>query len=337
MREAYPGAVYYYMTMPYRVMRIISREKKIIVRREKHYTTDPYTLPTRVSPQLTEGSIHQAVQLGDLKLVECDMYVSEAVVGYTEKRGGTKLPTVKYPCEFWNFGRYSRNFSTTGVMIFHPLLSQPGNQPKLLADLLLAAFLMVAPFERTEVSSSIGKCSEIQLNLFNGNLFLVIYDQTYGSLRLTGRFMEEETLQAVFTGAQEIVEGERLEFEEPLNTTTLQVLGQMASETRQPVKPLNLQSSPQFVGSGEGELVIMPGSTGWIVADNQEFLVERVFFRPSEGLSYQGKRVGQVLLNNLRIYFPVANVRPIPGLSLLGRYNYDTGEIEPLGTVDSVE
>jgi len=46
MREAYPGAVYYYMTKPYRVYRVRTYARLVEVRHEKRYTTKPSMLPT---------------------------------------------------------------------------------------------------------------------------------------------------------------------------------------------------------------------------------------------------------------------------------------------------
>lgn len=329
IREAYPGAIYYYLTEPYRVIRVLGREKKVLVRREKYYRTDPSGPPVQVAPQLSAGLVHRAIRFGELRLVECDMYISESVTGYTETRGGTKLPTVKYPCEYWHLTRFGRNYTSTGVILSHPSLSRPGVQLKLLADVLLEAFLLVAPFERSEVNSTTGRHWAAQLGFARGEPFLTVYDQTYGSLRLTGRLMERDTLQNVLGEAQQIIAGGRLEMQEAPAPATLAALAELLEAGRLTSEPLIAQNSARAAAS-EGELVIVPGSMGWIVtANNQEFLVERVFYHPKDGLRYYGRRVGAEAPENLQTWFPAANIHPIPGVSRMGRYDYDTGEVSP--------
>ena len=66
MREAYPGAIYYYATTPYRVFKIYNKVVK--VRREKKYTSRPTCLPTCVYPNLSEGNIYNCKRMGDLIL-----------------------------------------------------------------------------------------------------------------------------------------------------------------------------------------------------------------------------------------------------------------------------
>lgn len=330
IREAYPGAVYYYLTRPYRVTRVLQREKKVLVRRERYYTTDPSGPPVRVSPQLSGEGVHRAFRMGELRAVECDLYVSEMVVGYTERRGGNKLPPVKYPCDYWHLASFGRNFTSTGVILSHPVLAAPGVQLKLLADLLLEAFLLVAPFERSEVNSSTGKHWTSQHGFADGEPFLAIYDQTYGSLRLTGRLMEPGVLPAVMAEAEQIWRSGRLEMAEEVSQATEDALRVLAEACAQEVEPLEVVSgsAEEPAAELEGELVIAPGSVGWIVTDdNQEFEVERVFYHPREGLRYYGHRKGQQEQPNLQVWFPVANIQPIPGVSRMGVYDYETGEV----------
>ncbi len=45
LREAYPGAVYYYMGRPYRVKRFQYHRGAILVDKEKYWTTSPETMP----------------------------------------------------------------------------------------------------------------------------------------------------------------------------------------------------------------------------------------------------------------------------------------------------
>ncbi|HHU85217.1 MAG TPA: DEAD/DEAH box helicase, partial [Peptococcaceae bacterium] len=60
LREAYPGAVYYYATQAYRVHTVRLQSRLVYVRPEKRYTTSPKAIPTQVFPNLTSGNIYNA-------------------------------------------------------------------------------------------------------------------------------------------------------------------------------------------------------------------------------------------------------------------------------------
>ena len=66
MREAYPGAIYYYATIPYRVTRVNVKAKVVQVRREKRYTTQPQRTLPAVFPRLSPGGIFSAWRQGSL-------------------------------------------------------------------------------------------------------------------------------------------------------------------------------------------------------------------------------------------------------------------------------
>jgi len=62
LREAYPGAVYYYATRPLRVYRVTQQSRQVQVRSEKHYTTRPKTLPTpRISQPIARERVSGCV------------------------------------------------------------------------------------------------------------------------------------------------------------------------------------------------------------------------------------------------------------------------------------
>lgn len=332
MREAYPGAVYYYMTTPYRVTRVMTREKKVVVKRERHYTTTPSGPPVHVFPQLQDAQ--RAVALGDLRLVECGVYISEVLTGYTERRGPNEIP-VKYPNSYWQRERFTRNYATTGVVLAHPALMMTGVDADQLAALILEAFLLVAPFERTDVSAGAGRFPTSLLGFAKGDRYLALYDQTYGSLRLSGHLMKLSTLKDVLRETLAIADSGRAEGI-VLSEASLAALRDMGSCAERPPVDLKIRGAQEgradtAAGESPGETVIMPGSFGWIITDdNQEFAVERVFLHPQSGLVYRGHRAGTTPSPDVQITFPVANVRPVPGQSKLGRYCYDSGEVVPL-------
>ena len=108
LREAYPGAVYYYMATPYRVQRLNYRDGEISVHRERRYTTKPMRF-AMVFPDFGPGVLR--LQHSNTGLVaEAEMQVSERVTGFKEKRGNTETSHTYGPGS-----PYSQLVATVGV------------------------------------------------------------------------------------------------------------------------------------------------------------------------------------------------------------------------------
>ncbi|HHW42620.1 MAG TPA: hypothetical protein GXX25_02215 [Desulfotomaculum sp.] len=75
--------------------------------------------------------------------------------------------------------------------------------------------------------------------------------------------------------------------------------------------------------------VIKPGSVGLAIRnDNQEYLVEKVFYNPKSGqLCYSGRYISQQANDTCAVIWPISDVAEIPGESNIGFYDYETGEI----------
>jgi DEAD/DEAH box helicase domain-containing protein len=332
LREAYPGAVYYYIGQPYRVYRILQQDKKILVRRESHYTTKPQTLPTLVFPNLSQGNIHRCFQYSELTAIECNVQVREVIVGYKERRGANDFP-VQYPLSFADTGiafeipRFTRNYFTTGVVLTHPVLSISGVKPEEVAKLVYEAFLSVVPFERQDVGIACDKHRVDRGPIAQGQYFIALYDQTYGSLRLSGRLLEDRGLQDVLETAIRLGETSGLKGADPLTFGSLVELHVAATSP-----PVSIAFGRDSVVSGSmgGYVeVILPGSKGIDIRhNNEEFFVEKVFYSPSlGGMAYRGKHVS-VEAKDVSEVVHLESVIPIPGESRLGKYNPDTGELE---------
>lgn len=331
MREAYPGAVYYYTTRPYRVARILSRSKLVQVRTERRYTTKPQCLPTLVFPNLTEGNTHACRGHADLILMECNLQVREAVCGFRERRGPNEF-ACDYPTDaaetgvFFDLPRFTRNYFTTGTILTHPSLCQQGIDCQEIAAAIYEALLMVIPFDRSDIGATVDRFRVERGPIQEGVRFIAVYDQTYGSLRLSGRLMEEDTLRSVLAHASEITELEVGGDDGGLTAA----LGALRTAAAAPA----VDCLAGFIGSARGgdvpELVrvIVPGSAGLsLLHDNQAYEIEGVFFNPQQnGLYYRGRlptdRAQKTLL-------PIAKVNQVPGESHMGFYDYETGEVTP--------
>lgn len=337
LREAYPGAVYYYTTVPYRVYQVLVRSRTVKVRRERYYTTRPQVLPTQVFPNLSPGNVYRATRQGELFLVEANLQIREAVCGYKERRGPIEI-SEKYPLEPATTGisypqeLFTRNYFTTGVIVVHPALLRSGVSHNRLAELLYECFLIEIPFERQDINWAAGRLKVPRGPFQEGTWFVAVFDQTYGSLRLSGRLMDSGVMRKILLRAMDLSRAGTLI---DLNNETIECLNEIALSTELPVRDILTEITGSEVGitrdaaAADDRLVrvILPGSVGLDrMKDNEEFYVEAVFFSPRDGLRYRGRHPSDTDAT-VKITVPVQNLVPVPGESRLGWYDLETGEL----------
>ena len=337
MREAYPGAVYYYQTQTFRVFRVNNYKHLIEVRPEKKYTTKPTMLPTLIFPNLSEGNVIQSKKFGDLIIVECNLQIRESIVGFIETRGRNELD-ISYPLDksiglYFDIHRFTRNYFTSGIIVNHPSLNI-GVKTPLLAEIIYEAFFMVIPFERQDINYGSDKHRADRKEFYKGSKFISIFDQTYGSLRLTSRFLEYEVIEKVFSHAIDIAENDPRysHYQEEINA-----LKKIKKELDNKEENLFINSQDEFTEDENHAKVILPNSVGLDMRDgrNEEFFVEDIFYSPKYGLSYKGRHLSETSKRMTTetwrasvpiIIVPVSALQEIPGESKMGCYNYETGE-----------
>ena len=326
MREAYPGAVYYYTTKSYRVYRVMIPSRIVKVRKEKKYTTKPLTLPIMVYPNLTPENIYASRKYGDLIVAECNLQIRESIKGFKEKRGPKEF-SVEYPLDYssgiyFPRSRFTRNYFTTGVILTHPKFNEPNVQCNIIANLIFEAFLMIIPIERNDIHFASDKHRVERENISSGDKFVAIYDQTYGSLRLSGRILENQILKRVLEKALVLAHHEHILDIKP---ETISAMEYVLSSSLEP--PIEISFESEKISQMETERfkkVIMPGSRGLnIMKDNEEFFVKRVFYKPNGKLYYGGN----YLSGKGEILIPINLLREIPGESKLGFYDLETGKV----------
>ena len=158
-----------------------------------------------------------------------------------------------------------------------------------------------------------------------GQPFLTVFDQVYGSLRLSSRLLEPDILSGVFVEAcllaatQKVVE---------INQASRAALSELCSLALQcPVSGLDFGSVEVSLPDGM-ERVILPGSKGLLLRSSEEFRVLGVVQMPN-GLSYEG--VPSSLEGSSASTMPLLiDVAEIPGESEVGAYDPATGKIDPL-------
>jgi DEAD/DEAH box helicase domain-containing protein len=293
-------------------------------------------LPTLILPNLTSESVYQDLQYGALRVTECAMQIGEAVVGFKERRGANELD-INYPLRpelgfFYDAPKFARYVFTSGVLIIHPALSRSQVKCDSIASVIYEAFLMTVPFEPQDISAGADKLRSGREGISEGSRFACVFDQTYGSLRLTSRLMEEDVLRKVLRMAVEIAQNS--DFYD-LNSESIQALQELADDSHQ--APIRTEAAAAIkVGSQYG-IIIKPGSYGVdIKKDNEDFLVEGVFFSPQHGeLTYRGKHTGEkkraeqetLRHGQTTVIVPVKAVLPLDGVSEIAYYNYETGEV----------
>ncbi len=327
LREAYPGAVYYYATMPYRVTKVFINSKMVIVKKEKRYTTKPQSLPTMIFPNLQED-VYQNYSRGDLVCLESHLQVRELINGLKERRGSTEK-AYSYPLLgeigiFFDLPLFSRNYFTTGAIITHPVFNQDKVDVALIAQFVYEAFILLIPYERQDINYATDKF-RIKIDpLKKDGKFIAIYDQTYGSLRLTSRVLEEDVLNRILVEAKNVASKQELI---DVNQQTLDAFDLLIKATNKSKNNLSLgQKIIPLLGSNY-KRVILPKSKGVLLTmNNEEFTIERVFLT-LDGLKYEGKTPHQ---RSEKLMPAIEHVKELPGESKVGYYNLTTGIIEKL-------
>ncbi len=184
--------------------------------------------------------------------------------------------------------------------------------------------------ERRDISFGIDKhrAPRDSISIAKDTKFVSIYDQTYGSLRLTSKLMDPYVLKAAFEKAKEVCS---LDAGVSANVETIQALEELIEESKKPPKELGITSGEE-IGIIREDLVqiLLPGSKGLAVLDNnKEFLVEGVFYDPrTQKLSYRGKYSDIAHESaTTKIIIPVDCIAEVPGESSFGCYDLRTGEI----------
>jgi DEAD/DEAH box helicase domain-containing protein len=293
-------------------------------------------LPTLILPNLTHESVYQDLAFGNLRVIECAMQIGEAVIGFRERRGANELD-VDYPLRsdlgfFFDVPKFARYVFTSGVLFDHPSLSKPQVKADAISRVIYEAFLMTVPFEPQDINGGADKHRSSRDGIKEGSRFACIYDQTYGSLRLTSRLVDAEILRKVLRLAIDVSESSELF---GLNADSLIALKEIAEDSEN--DPQRSSTSAAIEVDSHYAVVIKSGSYGINTnKDNEEFWVEGIFFSPQIGeLAYRGKNISEKKRaeqetwrsSETTVIVPAKYIRVLEGVSETSYYNYETGEI----------
>lgn len=191
---------------------------------------------------------------------------------------------------------------------------------------------LVYETEFAEIPCQVFSWQELNLGDF-ATRFLSLYDQTYGSLHLTGRFLEKGIPARVLSRALELASS-GFEGYYDLEGDTLTCLQTLAGEAKGREEDITATLKHSEAAATEARTendrfmeVILPGERGWFInGANEEFVVEGVFYSPQQGcLMYHGRYSNRPASNEI-IKLPVSTVKPYPE-SRLGWYDLEMGVV----------
>ncbi|MEI7672511.1 MAG: hypothetical protein WCK00_10410, partial [Deltaproteobacteria bacterium] len=316
--------------------RVNIHRRTVEVRQERKYTTKAQMIPTLVFPNLSEGNVFVGKRFGELIAIESTFQVRESIIGYKERRGPNET-TCQYPLDptgniYFDFPRFTRNFFTTGVTFTHPAMRRQNVKNEVIAQILFEVFLMVLPVERRDIHFAADRYRVERGPIVEGAKFVAIYDQTYGSLRLSARILEERTLRGILEKMAVVMKLRREEGSLEEDSETAAALGEILACLGETSKIISIGVTPDSSDSADHAVrVILPGSKGLNLRNNnEEFFVESVCYCPNyNGLAYRGRGYEGVTGANqdVKTILAIGSLIEIPGESQVGWYNTECGEL----------
>lgn len=313
LREAYPGAVYYYMARPYRVTHFDFGRARIRVHAERFYTTDPI-LQRMAFPRWPEGLLGLWTGEGGAFVAESEMQVSERCIGFVETRGSAK-ERHEYGAESPHFTRpLNRFFETTGVVWWVPgvRVDEPA------AQAILGAFCDECGVQERDVG--LGQFTSRLSPTGPGEVHgWCIYDATYGSLRLT-RELAERLGEMARAAASRLEEGSagRAQLERLVE----------ALEGVRPAPLPQADLAPPVPGQDDDwQVVVARGERAMLMRGeaSEEVVVEDYRYTP-RGIVYDLRHPDA----SVRWQVGHDRIQPIHGVTRLVRWNLVTDEEQPL-------
>ena len=193
LRECYPGATYLHLTRAYEVTawHASSFESFIRVRPTSPGRQTRPRITTWINAGITPTDIQEGhfVQNEHGFLAECLMQVTQRVEGYVDARSGEVRTYKDLQQKNPNMRARMRNFRTTGVVLcIASDVFKRGTVKRAFADRLREVFVREYSIAPRDISAA---ATNITVRSLEGGGLrgdcIAIYDETYGSLRLTER------------------------------------------------------------------------------------------------------------------------------------------------------
>ena len=197
LREGYPGATYLHLARAYKVAAWHERSHQpfIRVRPGTPYRPTRPRITTWINTGLTSADLlEDHVRKGENGfLAECEMQITERVEGFVDERTGEFCSYRDLQQRDPNLRAKSRNFRTSGVVLcVHHSWFREATVKRMFADRLREVFVREYSVSPQDIGSA---SSNISVRTLDGGGVrggcIAVFDETYGSLRLTERLYLE--------------------------------------------------------------------------------------------------------------------------------------------------
>ena len=322
LREAYPEAVYIYLRIPRRVVKVDKMKHEIILERlrgNQSVSTKPRT-GVLVTPQKS-SQIHGHIRFGQLHVMNLGLSEFTTIKGYKEyirfANGGAIENIKDYPGDYWKQNSFNHTMLTEGVIITHPLMTSK-IQRSLVAHLLYEVFLSSSAFERSDIEYCSGTLNT-DIGIINANTsFITIYDKIIGGLNITSRLMDPFELKRGFSMMVDLIDNglEQDILGVALNQSTKDAIHKMFDDIcgNKP-EEVGLVAISEYHIARNSEAYYLPDPSD---ADKKEqTTIDMVYLdNKNNEITYDVITPDGTLITNV----PEAQVLPISGISYKGRF-----------------
>ena len=322
LREAYPEAVYIYLRIPRRVVKVDKMKHEIILeklRGNQSVSTKPKT-GVLVTPQKS-SQIHGHIRFGGLHVMNLGLSEFTTIKGYKEyirfANGGGIEKIKDYPGDYWKQNSFNHTMLTEGVIITHPLLTSK-IQRSLVAHLLYEVFLSSSAFERSDIEYCSGTLNTDIGAIKANTSFITIYDKIIGGLNITSRLMDPFELKKGFAMMMDLIDNglEQDILGVALNQSTKDAIHIMFNDiSDNKPEEVGLVAISEYHIARNSEAYYLPDPSD---ADKKEqTTIDMVYLdNKNNDITYDVKMPNSTIITNV----PEAQVLPISGISYKGRF-----------------
>ena len=322
LREAYPEAVYIYLRIPRRVVKVDKMKHEIILERlrgNQSVSTKPRT-GVLVTPQKS-SQIHGHIRFGQLHVMNLGLSEFTTIKGYKEyirfANGGAIENIKDYPGDYWKQNSFNHTMLTEGVIITHPLMTSK-IQRSLVAHLLYEVFLSSSAFERSDIEYCSGTLNT-DIGIIKANTsFITIYDKIIGGLNITSRLMDPFELKRGFAMMVDLIDNglEQDILGVALNQPTKNAIHKMFDDiSGNKPEEVGLVAISEYHIARNSEAYYLPDPSD---ADKKEqTTIDMVYLdNKNNEITYDVITPDGTIITNV----PEAQVLPISGISYKGRF-----------------
>ena len=322
LREAYPEAVYIYLRIPRRVVKVDKMKHEIILERlrgNQSVSTKPRT-GVLVTPQKS-SQIHGHIRFGQLHVMNLGLSEFTTIKGYKEyirfANGGAIENIKDYPGDYWKQNSFNHTMLTEGVIITHPLMTSK-IQRSLVAHLLYEVFLSSSAFERSDIEYCSGTLNTDIGVIKATTSFITIYDKIIGGLNITSRLMDPFELKRGFAMMVDLIDNglEQDILGVALNQPTKNAIHKMFDDiSGNKPEEVGLVAISEYHIARNSEAYYLPDPSD---ADKKEqTTIDMVYLdNKNNEITYDVITPDGTIITNV----PEAQVLPISGISYKGRF-----------------